>query len=222
MGDIIEELIKNAHMIFNIYQKIKETKNKDGQEFKDLFLGLDITDLFLKIERKNLFSDLELFIKKEEKLLNDLTNYYGMYIFDIVTKYRLMYGLDDVDFISNYILTSKNSLPILRIFEKLKEIMRNTPKAINAYEDGDLVFKDDIEEKIEYFSKDEYISSEIYDDLMLEIIVRFLNKSQKVNEESLTDRIESIPYELAYLVEPLEKMFLNEHILNVSYRLFFN
>ena len=205
MKHLVDELIKNAQIIYKLYEKIKnETSTK---------------------EKENLFLCLNYAINQENKYLTDLTNNYQSNITSIYSNFLANYGLEDADILSNYLTTKGTNLIFLRIAHKLKSISSKQPiMIVEASENSNIAFKDDQEQQDYYsniFNKID-IFSLIEEDLELEIILRFLNciKMQKSNDKKIKNTINNAPYDLAFLHPELEQLFLRDNIINPSYQLF--
>lgn len=202
LNKIIQSLIENAHSIYDLYRKIKDTEDRQ--------------------EKETFFNCLEYLVSKEEQYLEKLKNEYRAYLNSIYYQFLIQCGFNNESLIDNYIVLNNQSLILLRILERLKILYRENPTInYSANADGELMVMDKESNKF-YFSEEDFIIDNIKDDLENELCIRFMNISQKQKpkQQNLIEKIKSIPYEITYLSPRLEQIFLRDRILNTSYQLF--
>lgn len=216
--DIIVKLIETSHGIYNLYKEIRKSIESGNAKKKDL---------------DNIFSFIDFLIQKEKKYLNNLKELYYSELNEIYLTLRGSYAFYECKTLENYIECSDNAIPLLRTLEKINDLIDETYTPVPEIdEDDELLYKDALDitrnktqkPQAGYSSVYEHIIDSIFPALEIETCVYFMNEAKKIEKEitdtELLEKIKQIPYDMTFLNSALEDLFIKDHILNPSHKLF--
>ena len=227
MEKLIDELIENAQSIYKLYLKVKECNTLEEIEEKE-----DEQEKYKKaLEKQKNYKELISYLKeKEEKLLNQVVEYYTPYLSTFVMDLMIKLDIFSLNVLDNYVEVNPSMLPYLRVFFKLIELDDDTN--INLDENnGNLLLEEQNPTK-QKESEQEKITNIIMNSLELENMLRFVNVSQNeilenVFSEKVKDQgkltleveaiLDQIPYDIAFLNETMEELFLKDGKLNLPW-----
>ncbi len=205
MEKIINNLFDNAKNIYNLYQKIINTNDKN--------------------EKKMYIELITYLLKKEKKQLESLQIFSCSELFTQLQQLKKKLGFYSLDVNYNYSQINSAMLPYLRVLIKIAHIILDQADEM-------------IDQEQEYDTEEEYIFDSIQYTLFLENLVRLVNLAQsekkqgnwlyvkkpsinmEMAEQEIAKILHSLPYDIFYLDETLEKMFLFEYQENLSWKLF--
>jgi hypothetical protein len=163
------------------------------------------------VPQNELLSALKFLRKKEETSLKELEKFYASNLLDLAASVVNCFTLYESTCLENYIISSEAMIPALRILEKLYDLIEKNMVDIK---------RNNEEVETEYYnhSYQEYILENIAPALDLENAIHFMNTAKRYEKE--TDELRQITYDMTFLHTPLEDLFIEDGLLNPSYKLF--